>query len=448
MSKPARKSSATTAPQISADPTREATRSLYHYELFGFVSVLALVGGFGWWSATTEIAGAAIAPGSVVVEGNSKKVQHLEGGIVAALEVKNADIVVAGQPLLRLDATETRASLQITQGQIEELQARRARLIAERDGARQFDPASLTDVRRTNDAVWIGQTKLFEARRSQRADREAQFNERIVQLQEAGKGLWSQMRSKEQQLNYLRDEIEGLLQLAEQQLVTKPRLLAMQRELAKLDGERGQIVADMARTQVQVSETRLQIAELRQTFLSEVLAELRDAETKLAEQLERETAALAKLRRLVVLSPIGGVVHKLNVTTIGGVITPADTLMEIVPTGERLLVEGQLDPASIDQVKVGQDVLIRISALDQRVTPEIIGRLASVSADVRQDAPQLPRYYAVRAHLEDGEVEKLGGSRLVPGMPAELIIRHGDRTVLNYLVKPLLDRLAHAFRER
>jgi HlyD family secretion protein len=429
----------------------EILRSLWRYQFVGLLAVTLMFGGVGGWAAMTTISGAVIAPGSVVVEGNSKKVQHLEGGIVAAVSVRSADRVEAGQVLLRLDDTEVRASLQIIRSQLLELRARRARLLAERDGAATMElPPGLgaASVDPQHVAIWRDQANLFASRRAGRGDKENQQHERIAQLQKVIEGSQAQLQGKSKQIGYLKDELAGLVELQEQQLVAKPKVLLQQRELSKLEGEHGQIVADIARHRVQISETRLQIAEARQAFASEVLGEFRDVETKLAELTEREEAAAAKLRRLTVLAPISGIVHKLSVFNPGGVVGAGEALMEIVPAQTTLVVEGQLDPSNIDQIKPSQPVMIRLTALDQRVTPELEGRLISVSADVRQDAPQLPRYYAVRAAVQEHELGKLGASRLVPGMPAEVMILRGDRTVLGYLVKPLLDQVAHAFRER
>lgn len=430
---------------------RDPIASLWRHQITGLAATLLFLVGGGGWAATTEISGAVIAPGSVVVEGSSKRVQHLEGGIVAAIAVKNSDHVHAGQELIRLDGTDIRASLQITRGQIEELKARQARLLAERDGADGFemppaDPA--LDIAGTRTAVWQGQIKLFASRRSARLDKEQQQLERIGQLEQAIHGLTAQLNAKDQTLVYLNGELEDLVQLHEQQLIARPRLLAQQREKSKIEGERGQFLADIARTKVQISETRLQSAESKQTLMSDVLGELREVETKLAELTERESATAAKLKRLTVLAPLSGVVHKLNVFTIGGVVGPGETIMEVVPNEASLAIEGQLDPAAIDQVNQTFPVRIRLPALDQRVTPELDGHIVSISADVRQDSPQLPRYYAIRAVIEPGEMPKLGTSRLVPGMPAEVMIVRGDRTVLSFLLKPLVDQFAHVFRER
>lgn len=433
------------------DSTVQSMRSLRRYQWFGFFATVLAIGGVGGWAAVTEISSAVVAPGSVVVEGSSKKVQHLEGGIVARINVRNFEKVSAGRQLLHLDDTEVKASLQITQAQLEELRARQARLVAERDGNAALALPDFVRAAEPNShraLVWRGQINLLESRRSARLDKEKQLLDRIAQLEEVIKGVNAQLSAKHLQVSYIREELEGLLQLQEQQLVAKPRVLAQQREHARLEGERGQHLADIARTQSQISEVRLQLTESRQTLMSEVLTELRDVESKLSELVERENATTAKLRRLVVLAPITGVVHKLSVFTVGGVIAPGETVMEIVPNEAELVIEGQLEPNAIDQVAPGQEVFVRLTALDQRVTPELRGQVTYVSADVRQDSPQTPRYYAVRATLNPNEIEKLGNSKLVPGMPAELMIKRGDRTVLAFLVKPLRDQLSHAFKER
>lgn len=442
----------TAAAQPAAKPAAAqpvpALKSLRRYYVIGLSSILALFGGLGSWIAVAEISGGVIAPGSIAVEGYAKKVQHLEGGIVASIAVKNADVVQAGQPLLRLDDTDVRAQLLITQSQLAEMKARQARLIAERDGKEKFDAAPKADWPASVLEVWQGQERLFYARLEARTGKEKQQNERILQLEEVVRGLQSQRAAKERQLELIGDELTGLIELADKQLVVKSRVLALQREQAKVEGERGQFVAEVAKTNVQISETKLQIAEQRQTFLSEVLSELRDVDTKLAELSEREVATSSKLKRLNVIAPQSGVVHKLTVHTVGGVIAPGETVMEIVPQEEKLVVDGQLDPMFVEQVKAGQGVLLRLTAFDHQSTPELEGTVQAVSADVRQDSPQTPRYYAVRVTINDGETHKLNGGRLVPGMPAEMIIKRLDRTVLSYLAKPVMDQLSHAFRER
>ena len=426
-----------------------ALASLRRYYLLGLIGIATLFGGVGAWAAIFEISGGVIAPGSVVVEGNTKKVQHLEGGIVKEIAVSNADLVEMGQVLIRLDDTDVRAQLQITQAQLEEMRARQSRLVAEREGRDRFtfEPRPADAAPGASD-IWLGQARLFTARFETRTGREKQQYERISQLEEVTRGLDAQRASKEKQLRLIKEELEGVLELEQKQLVTKTRVLALQREETKLEGERGQLIAEMAKTNVQVSETRLAIAEARQAFLSEVLAELREVEGKIAELAEREAAVKSRLRRMAVIAPQSGLVHKLTANTVGGVIAAGEVVMEIVPQQERLMVDAQIDPNFIEQVRAGQTALLRLTAFDHQLTPELEGFVVSVSADVRQDNPQSPRYYSARVSIKDGQLTKLRGGKLVPGMPVELIIKRIDRTVLSYLAKPIVDQLSHVFRER
>jgi len=425
-----------------------ALQSLRRYYVFGAIAVVSMFAGVGGWAAIAQISGGVIAPGSIAVEGNIKKVQHLEGGIVAKIMVKNAEAVTAGQELIALDGTEVRAQLQIAQSQLEEFRARRARLIAERELQFELKVGLAGEITPAARETWDGQARLFNARLEAREGREKQQLERVVQLMEVNRGTEAQRQSKEKQISLIEEELKGLIELEQKQLVTKTKVLALQREQTRLDGERGQLVAEMAKTNVQISETRLQIAEQRQQFLSEVLAELREVETKIAEVSEREIAVKSRLKRLSVVAPQSGVIHKLATHTIGGVVAPGEQVMEIVPQDGKLVVEGQLDPVFVEQVKPGQAVLLRLTAFDQQQTPELDGIVESVSADVRQDNPQTPRYYAVRVTITKSEaLSKLDG-KLVLGMPVELIIKRIDRTVLSYLAKPITDQLAHVFRER
>jgi HlyD family secretion protein len=295
--------------------------------------------------------------------------------------------------------------------------------------------------------IWDDQARIFNARREARTGRESQLNERIAQLQQVTIGLQAQQTSLARQMALIEDELNGLEELEAQQLVAKTKIASVRREAARLAGEHSQHQAEIAKTNVQVSEIKLQIAEHRQQFLSETLAELRDVDAQLAEAREKDIALSARLGRMTILAPQSGVVHKLTAHTVGGVVAPGDVIMEIVPQEDELLFEGRLDPAYVDQVAVGQKAGVRLVALDQTKTPEVEGSVTAIAPDVRSDGPNTPPYYAISVRLEP-QVESQLPARLVPGMPVELLIKGQDRTVLNYLVKPLTDRIAHTFREQ
>lgn len=420
-------------------------RSLRRYQAFGLSIIFFMLAGAGGWAAVSEISGAVIAPALVVVDGSPKKVQHLEGGIVAGIDIANGDVVSAGAELIRLDGTELKAQLEIVKSQLNELLALRARLQSEAAGSRAMPiPQDLDQDRRI---IFEAQATLLASRWDARQAKTSQLDERLGQFAQAVTGLKAQQTSKDRQIALITQELTGLQTLKDQQLVTTNRLLSLERELARLEGERGQHIADIARTEVQASETKLQLAEVRQASVSDALKELREVESKLAETLERSVAVASRLKRLSIVAPRGGVVHKLAVHTVGGVVAAGETILEIVPQEEKLALEGQLDPTTVDQVESGQAVRVRLSAFDQRTTPELSGHVAFVAPDIRQDNPNLPRYFAVRVVLSEGEEARIKGGKLVPGMPAELMIKRQDRTVLNFFVKPLLDQFAHAFRE-
>jgi HlyD family secretion protein len=425
-------------------------RSMRRQTWAGILVVGVLFSGVASFSTMASISSAVIAPAVVAVAGYPKKVQHLEGGIVSTLQVRNGDAVEAGAILVQLDDTEATANLEIIRRKIDEYNALRKRLKAEIDGAREAPAPSEAvlasgglDVRE----IWDDQARIFNARREARTGRESQLNERIAQLQQVTIGLQAQQTSLARQMALIEDELNGLEELEAQQLVAKTKIASVRREAARLAGEHSQHQAEIAKTNVQVSEIKLQIAEHRQQFLSETLAELRDVDAQLAEAREKDIALSARLGRMTILAPQSGVVHKLTAHTVGGVVAPGDVIMEIVPQEDELLFEGRLDPAYVDQVAVGQKAGVRLVALDQTKTPEVEGSVTAIAPDVRSDGPNTPPYYAISVRLEP-QVESQLPARLVPGMPVELLIKGQDRTVLNYLVKPLTDRIAHTFREQ
>jgi HlyD family secretion protein len=437
----------------SVQEAKAVVRSMHRHALAGLAICLLLIGGFGGWAATAELAGAVIAPGRVVVETDVKKVQHPSGGVVGELRIRDGDRVKAGDTLIRLDETVTRANLAIITKSLTEHEGRQGRLEAERDDADAivFPEEILKRAKNEPEIAKLvqGEKRLFEARRKTRAGQKAQLSERKAQLRQEIEGLEAQRRAKVEQLGYIRNELNGVEELYRKSLVPLTRLAALQRESARLEGERGQIIASMAQAKGKIAETELQIIQVDQEQRAEVLKELREIEGKLGELTERKVAAEDQLSRIDIRSPQDGAVHQLAVHTIGGVVTAGETLMLIVPQADALTIEAHVAPRDIDQVSVGQPTLVRFSAFNQRTTPELSGTVTRVGADLTKDEKTqgAEAYYTIRIALAEGERDRVPGLKLVPGMPAEVHIQTGERTALSYLLKPLTDQFARALRE-
>jgi HlyD family secretion protein len=429
--------------------------AIRHLNRVGLALIVLLFFGFGGWAATSELAGAVIARGTVVVESNVKKVQHPTGGVVGQILVNDGDAVEAGQVLIRLDDTMTRSTLGIVQSQLDEAMARQARLLAERDGADSLVfPSELTARvgEKSVAAAIAGEQKLFEARRTARNGQRAQLRERVAQSNEEIRGLTAQQNSKTQEVGFISQELTGVNQLYDKNLVSLSRLNTLQRDKARLEGEQGQYVAEIARARGKISETELQILQLDQDFRTDVLKDLRETEGKIAELKERVVAAKDQLQRVDIRAPQAGFVNQLSVHTVGGVITNGETIMQIVPRADALVVEAKVAPPDIDQVSVGAKGIVRIMAGDQRTIPDLNGVLTLVSADLTRDpgpgTQDNQPYYLVRVSLPADEVKRLGDVKLVPGMPAEVFLQTYARTPLQYLLKPLREQIARTFRER
>jgi HlyD family secretion protein len=426
-------------------------RSLRNQVRLGLAVLLRLVGGFGGWAATTRISGAVIAAGRLVVDSNVKKVQHPTGGIVNAIEVRNGDVVKAGHRLMRLDPTVTRANLSIVASALDQLQARTVRLRAERDGvdALTFPEELLARAKEPGvESSLEGEANLFAVRRQAQVTQRSQLAERISQLREEIVGLEGQSRSKDDEIVLVEKELVGVRALWERRLVELNRVTALEREAARLQGDRARLISTIAQTRGRIAEIELQISRIGQDHLTEVNKELREAESKMGELEERKVAAEDQLRRIDILAPQSGVVHELAVHTVGGVVSAGETLMMIVPEADRLLVEAKVAPSSIDQLHLGQKAGLRFTSFDQRITPEIEGRVALISADTTTDLRTAESHYDVRIAIEPSELSRLGAERVVPGMPVEVFVRTAERSVLSYLSKPIRDQVARTFRER
>jgi HlyD family secretion protein len=431
--------------------SRDIRRSMRRQTLAGLVAVGALFGGFGVWAATTTLSGAVIAAGQVVVETNVKKVQHPTGGVVGEIRVQDGDQVAAGDLLLRLDETVTRANLSMVAKQLDQFEARNARLTAERDGLREIKfPTSLLERKDNSDVaeVLVGERGLFDARRVAMEGQRSQLTERTAQLREEIRGLDAQVTSKRQQITLINQELEGVQKLYNQNLVPITRLTTLQREASRLHGEEGQLIAQIASSKGRIAETELQIIQIGLDLRREVATEQREVQAKIGEFTERKVTAEDQLKRIDIRAPQNGYVHQLAVHTVGGVINPGEPLMLIVPKADTLVVEARIAPHEIDQVRPGQIVTLRFSAFNSRTTPEILGVLSRVSADLTREQQTNMAYYTARITISDDEIKKLEDKVLLPGMPVEAFIQSGSRTALSYLIKPFEDQVMRAFRER
>ncbi|MBY3556165.1 HlyD family type I secretion periplasmic adaptor subunit [Rhizobium laguerreae] len=428
----------------------ESKRSLNrHVAVVGVLSI-ALVCGIGGWAATTELSSAVIGEGVIVVDGDVKKVQHLTGGIVSELLVSENDHVTAGQVLIRLDGTTTRANLSIVESTLAQLYARRARLKAERIGADSFEvEENIKDLTSSTSAEKLldGEQKLFDSRRTALIGMKSQLASRKDQLGEQVKGLVVQINATNDALGLIEQELEGIDTLYKKGLVTLQRLNTLKRARADLQGNSGQEIAAKAEAEGKAIEIDRQSIQLDEDRRSEIAKDLTDVEAQIAEYEERRGTAVDQLHRLDITAPLTGRVHELSVHTVNGVIDPGQTLMLVVPENNELTVQAKVATRDIDQVHVGQSVDVRFSAFDQRTTPDVAGEITSIAPDIVKDERTGISYYPLRVKPKAESIAKLKTIKLYPGMPAEVFIKIGDRTVISYLTKPLTDQMQHVFRQ-
>ena len=432
-------------------PVSRSRESIRQHIVIGCAVVAFLAIGLGGWASTAEIAGALIAQGSLVVDSNVKKVQHPTGGVVGEVRAHDGDHVRAGDILVRLDETVTRANLAIVTKGLNELYARKARLAAERDGVDAVAmPKELAGSADDPDVIeaMASERKLFDLRRKARLGQKDQLQQRIKQLQEQIVGLTAQQDAKGKEQQLIEQELKGVRDLWQKNLVQLNRMTSLEREQARLQGERGQLTAGAAEAKGRITEIELQILQIDQQQSSDVAKELRETDSKIGEYVERKVTAQDQLKRTDIRAPQDGVVFQSTANTVGGVIAAGDPVMLIVPEADTLMVEVKVDPKDIDQVALGQSVLLRFSAFNQRTTPELNGAVSRVAADTTNDQRTGQSYYLVRIAINAGEIERLGAVKLTPGMPVEAFIQTGERTLVAYLLKPLQDQLMRSFREK
>jgi len=412
----------------------------------GLTIFFLVFGVFGLWSVLAPLDGAAYAPGTVTVKSYKKTVQHLEGGIVADILVRDGVVVEAGQPLLILYDTQSMSSLEIKASQHAALKMREARLIAERDKSDGVvytqDPTfSETDVEQEVTA----QNQIFAARRTANEGRREILKQRVSQLQNQIEGMEALRQSKELLAQSYAEELSDTQVLLAQGFSEKTRLRQAERSYAAFSGEAAELTANISSTQVQIGETELQILQQESDFHNEVVAELSEVQTALKDANERLTALRDIVSRTTIVAPDAGVVNGMQVHTIGGVIGPGSPIAEIVPASDELVIEASVSPIDIDRVSVGQEARIRFSTFGSRA-PTFFGEVLSLSADALTNESTGASYYLARIEVIP-ESQEFGDLALLPGMPAEAFINTGARTFLQYLFKPLSNSFARSFNE-
>jgi HlyD family secretion protein len=430
-------------------PRRDARRSIRLHLLAAGVAGAFLVLGVGGWAATTRLSGAVIAPGRLVAESNVKLVQHPTGGVITELNVSEGDVVKAGDVLARLDDTAIRASLEIVVQSLRQLEARQARLQAEVEGGEVVRfPDALTAQHGIAEITTLmtAETRLFELRKMAVSSQKGQLQERVLQLRDEITGIETQIAAKEREKALLETELVSTRALLADKLVSSERVVALDRELARAEGQLGELIAAAAQARGRIAEVELQAAQIEQTFRSESAAQLSDDRAKSAELEERRVAGEVELAKATIRAPQDGQVHELAVHTLGGVLGAGEALMRIVPIAEALTVEVDIAPQDIDQVHLGQKVLVRFSAFNVGETPEVDGTISRLAPDLTRDRQTGVAYYTARITLDGAAVANLPDLALMSGMPVETFIQTGERTALAYLTKPLTDQIMRAFR--
>jgi HlyD family type I secretion membrane fusion protein len=418
--------------------------------IWGFLTLLVLVGGFGAWSVLSNITGAVIAMGQIEVDQNRQVIQHPDGGVVSEILVKEGDTVQIGDMLIRLDDTQIRSELAVIEGQLFEVLARRARFEAERDGATAliFDPLLMEADPEAVAELMDGQQRLFEARLDTALQEKNQLIKRREQIGNQVQGIEAQQVALESQLDLIGQELADQQSLLDRGLAQSSRVLALQRERASLTGQAGELTATAAEAASRITETDIEILRIEATRREDAITRLRDLQFNEIELSEKRRSMMTQLERMDIRAPVSGIVYGMTVFAPRSVIRAAEPLMFLIPQDRPLVITTQINPIHIDQIFVGQEVGIRFSAFDQRTTQEMRGKIVQISADAFQDQNSGMSYYRAEVELDPGEIENIpAGLTLLPGMPVEAFIRTEDRSPLAYLLHPLTTYFTRAFRE-
>jgi HlyD family secretion protein len=419
--------------------------------IVGSVTAAILVFGFGVWSVASEIAGAVVASGQIEVSQNRQVVQHPDGGVVAEIAVKEAQPVKAGDLLIRLDGALVKSELAIVEGQLFEVMARSARLEAERNDASapEFsgELAVLAQTRPEVADLIEGQRSLFTARRESVLKQSEQLQKRAAQIGSQIEGVDAQVAALSQQLDLIEQELTDQRTLLERGLAQSSRVLALEREASRLQGSVGELQASRAQAEGRATEVELEVLRLAAVRREEANTQLRDIGARVLELAERRRSLTEQIARLEIRAPVSGTVLGLVVSTPQSVIRPAEPLLYLIPQDRPLIITAQVQTIDVDQVFVGQKVRLMFPAFSARNTPELNGHVVTVSADVLVDERAQMAYYKAEIALDPGEIDRLEGLTLIPGMPVETFIQTGARSPMAYLLKPFTDYFAAAFRE-
>ena len=419
--------------------------------LWGGLVIGLAFGALGIWALTAPLDGAVSAPGSVAVESGRKVVEHPTGGRVAEVLVQGGDEVREGQLLVRFETEKAEAAFQAARSRLDNALARRARLVAERDDADavQF-PKTLLQRRDDPDVAEAiaGERAQFAERRDSLQGRIAVREGRIDQLQERIAGLEAERQSVLRQIAIMDDELEGLRELQEKGYYPRIRVLERERELARLEGRAGRLRAEIAEARERISEAQEEVQQTRRQFRAKVLANLRETETRISDYRQELARARTELDNRYVLAGFSGRVHDVQVASAGDVVRPGDTMLQIVPENDTLVVEARVAPQDIDLVRPGMSARVRMTALSQSTTPSLEGQVKWVSPDRIQEEEERRRaYFAARIEISGEELRKLGEQELKSGMPAQTLIQTGERTLVEYIWKPIGDAMSRGLIE-
>ncbi|ABI93423.1 HlyD family type I secretion periplasmic adaptor subunit (plasmid) [Roseobacter denitrificans] len=425
---------------------RLSMRSVF---LAGLIGLVALLGGVGFWAGTTLINGAVIAQGQAVVRGNAKQVQHLDGGIVADILVQDGDGVQAGDVLIRLDPTLVRMNLDVTRQRLADALTQQARLRAEQQGLGTLTfvypdlPFEMPDMA-ANEA---GQRAIFTARAAVQTGGRDQLAEAFRQFENQIEGLTSQMEAISAQIGFVSKDLDNMQVLVERNLARQSQLNDLNRTRADLEGRRAALASDIAQLSNARREAEIQTLQSERSFQESVVTDLRTITSQVDELILDIVTRAAQLDRINIRAPAAGIVHELQISTVGGVIDPGQVIAEIIPQDQALDFELRVQPQDIDQVYIGQEAETLIAAFDVNETPKLIGSVARISPNAIVDPQTGQSYYLINLTVPAEEIARLGGLRIKPGMPVEAYLATGERTVLGYLISPVTTQMRRAFRQ-